>query len=696
MTASGEGAAESAARSPWRCGALLFIAVFAAYGNSLSNGLVGFDDSATWGIGPTAPGGPRLLTAWRDGFAADPLSALPRFFLQRQMRNLSLAADRAMFGEDLWGPHLLNILYHWAASWLACGVAGALLGSPLGGLVAALLFALHPLQTESVANLGGRRDVLSAVFFLGSFLFWLSAHDRDRRALRLTLAVALWMLALGTKQVAVVMPALWVAHAWLMRPGNFGAWARRHAILIGGAALFVCAIVWIHVAQARWAAAELQLPAEALWYGGTFGRQWALQPKLLLHAVTLVLWPATLSGDYSYRAFDPPQALSEWEIVLAAALLAGSAAGAWRLRKPSPLGAFAAAWAVLLYMPTLPVLPTAHNLEVFAEHWLYLPLLGAAMLASAVFLQARARYPRASAAALALVLAACLGRTMVRNGDWRDSLTYWSKTAQSQPQCARALAGLGLAHFDKGRIDDAERLYRKAIELSPDYPQPRINMASLLLARGKTKEAEESLREILRLPLGRGALSGPVQHNLGVIFLEAGRIQAAYDAFKIAVEAGMGSLSQHGVIRAWLRLNPPKEERGQLEEMFRRILRKDPGHLGTLNDFGLLCINEGRAAEAVPLLERALAQAPDFVNARINLGLALTSLGRYPEAHVHLRRAASLAPDSSEAWIALAQLNRLWGKRPQALAAARKAVALQGSRRAYKELLAIRRSTSSK
>ena len=641
----------------WHCAALLFIAVFSAYLGTLHHGLVGFDDAVLLEPGSGAPVGVQAPAFWVRRASSDPLSALPDFFLKRQLRNVSLAADKALFGDDLWGHHLSNILHHCAVSWLAFLIAVRLFGSRSGGLAAVLLFALHPVQTEAVSYLGGRRDLLCALLSLSSFQLFILGWDgyrgeassprRSSSRPFLLGAVFLWLLALGAKQAAVALPALWAAYAFLLSPARTPP--RRAAAAFWMLCVLLCAAVFgLHWAQSEGSNARLSLPGDSLWYGGSALAHWVTEPRILLHALTLLVYPSVLSGDYSFAVFRPAASLLDAGSWAAGAVLAALGGAAWALRRRRPAAAFGAAWIAISYAPMLPVLPTVHNLEVFAEHWLYLPTFGAALMGADAFLRLRAVRPKAAAALLSAVLVCFFARTRLRNGDWKDDETFWTKSASDYPQCARSLAARGLALFNRGRIEEAEALYRRSLDLVPGHPRTRINLSFLYSATGRLKQSEEELLEVLRSPWGRAFL-GPVRHNLGVSYLRSGRAMEAYRSFMAAQDAGMGVASQHGVIYAWEALKPPARLRHQAEEMYRRILEREPGYAPALNDLGLLLIGEGRFQEALPLLEKALAPSPRFVNARINLAHSLTGAGRYPEALTQVREALRLDPRSGEA-----------------------------------------------
>lgn len=669
----------------WHAASILFVVVFGIYLNSFDHGLVGFDDAAVLHGAPGGMGGTLVLKDWAKRTYENPLRYVPDFFFERQLRNLSHLLDQTLSGEDLWGYRVANTLYHFVASFFAFLIAARLLGSRPAGLAAALLFAVHPVQTESVVYLGGRRDVLYGMLGLGSLHLWLEAIEEKRSNLLFS-AILLWVLALSAKQTALALPLLGLACLRLLHP-----WAKLRPLLrryrghCAFVLLFFGSLVVFHFWREYGKSARLQLPTEVLWYGGGAFSHWATEPRILLHSLKLLAWPLALSGDYSYRVFDPSR--SFWELSSFASLLAlaGIAGLSWVVRKRQPLVAFSLLWTALAYAPHLPVFPTLHNLECFAEHWLYLPVLGMALLVGHGFLIAERRLPRAGWALLGVLSVLLSTRTILRNRDWKDDLTFWSKTSQAHPECARAQGALGLAHFNRGRLKEAEAFYQKALRIRPDYPEDLVNLGIVYHSTGRWKQAEETLKRVLRQPFGRRLFLGPVYHNLGIVYLRTGRPLEAHRAFRSAVAAGMWTPSQYGVIHALLLVNPV--ERARQLRAYRDILSRDPGYVPVLNEMGLFLLRQREAGESIPYFERALSRDPDFLNARINLGSAYAGQGRFVQAHLHLKRAVQMNPDSSEAWLALAQLHRKWGMLPRAREAAEKAVELRNSPGAYQELL---------
>lgn len=615
---------------PWHCLAIIAAAVLLTFSNSLPNGLVGFDDTATL---TGELGGELALRAWAGELGSNPLAAVPRLFTRRQLTNLSKAVDLAVWGDDWWGHHLTNVLLHLGAAWLAYFVAAAVLGSPAGALAAALVFALHPLQAEAVAYLGGRRDVLSGLLSLASFLLWL----RGRRKA----AFALWIAALSAKQSAVTLPLLWLAAGG------------------GGRAVYALAGLCTAALVVRQAGFESDL---AVWHGGSPLSQLSLEPRVLLNAARLLVWPFGLKPDYN-GAFGPGSGIP------AAMALAALALAAWffaRKHKPVALGLL---WIAVTYAPMIHFLPTMHNLESFSEHWLYLPVFGVALIAGWAV--------RGRPALIGLVVVFAF-MTWRRNPIWRDARTFWTEAARACPACARPRSGLAQVALQAGDRSSAERLYREAIDLDPKDPRPYISLAGVTLESGRLDEAERLLRRARELPLGRKSFNQPIQHHLGLIDLRRGKYLDALRRFR----SNRSPETAHAAGWAWQRLG----DKTTAENRYRSSLAGNPTYLPALLDLAALV----PAEEAAGLLARAERLAPGSIGTRVALARALTATGDYSGAHARLMSARRAAPNWSEVWTAQAELDLKRGFRRAAVKSAERAVELDNSGAAYRVLAEAR------
>ncbi len=471
------------------------------YLNTLDNGFA-LDDVPLVRDDPriaSLSGVPRLLLEpyWRkDGQSAG---------LYRPLANVSFALNRALLGAEPRGFHLVNALLHGLVSalvWVAARRASTHYGA---AFIAGLLFAVHPVHSEAVANIAGRAELLAAAGVLGAWL----AHARAREAAagrrRLSwggLAGAIYLAAILAKETAVAAPLLFVLDDALHRRDaprgrrTGGGWAIYGAY----AAALVLDLVLRAKALGGFRGAEsaifLDNPAA---FEGTVVRL-ATALWILVRYAGLLLWPARLSSDYSYDAVPVVRSMGDprfWLGLGFLLLLLAALAVAWRRSRPIALGIAAFP---LFFLPSANFFFPAGTL--MAERLAYLPSFGGCLLAGqfgAAIARpgARARptlLRRAAVIALASAATVTLGaRTWLRNPVWKDNASLALHDVEVMPRSAKLQAGAGIVLHELGRRDQAEARYRKALEIYPEYAQIHYNLGVLLRDEGRMAEAVEQL-----------------------------------------------------------------------------------------------------------------------------------------------------------------------------------------------------------
>lgn len=346
------------------------------------------------------------------------------------------------------------------------GRGGATMIAPL---VAALLFALHPVQTEAVTYISGRSSGLSAAFALASLLSWDVARDRAHTAIRRTVlrvtSLALFLLALGTKETVLVVPlaimllALCDARQPVRRRDALAA-ALPHALVLVAAG-FVAARLpryWM-LLESSFTARDLgvnlltQLHAVAYLIGQLF-MPWRLNADPTLVLVTA--WtPATAGLALAYAAI----------LVI----------GTLTLRS-RPALAFGIFWFFLWLAPTNSLLP---RLDLVNDRQLYVALIGPAWLAGRAIASCRAMI------AMTVILLLLAAATAQRNRVYSSEIAFWSDVSAKSPENARAAGNLGYALALAGQPAEAEAEFRRALALDPKYTRAAINL--MLLKDGSLK-----------------------------------------------------------------------------------------------------------------------------------------------------------------------------------------------------------------
>jgi len=607
----------------------LVAAVAVAYANGFAGPFV-FDDKSNIVRSEAAHS---LAAAWA-GVGSD----------LRPVVTLTLAANHALGGLDVWGYHAVNVAAHAAAALVLFGLVRRTLRlpacrDPFGpaadrlGFAVALLWAVHPLQTESVTYVIQRAQCLMGLCFLLTLYALVRGATAERRSWAwYAAAVAVCAVGMGCKQDMVVAPVAAVLFDRAFLAGSWREVVRRRGAVHAG--LFV---TWVVLAPSVTAAFAVAPPPTGESAAATtavaspgpsagFGLErvppvrYALtQFGVILHYLRLAAWPHPLCLDY----LDWPVARGVGDAAPAMAavgvLLAAIGYAAWRT---PPLG-FACGWFFFTLAPTSTVLPIN---DVVAEHRTYLPLAAVVLLGvlgTDAGLRELTRRNALSAAAadrlgrlLLVGTAATLGLlTFDRNADYRTEIDLWGATAAARPENGRVRHNLGTVLALEGRHAEAVEHFAAAARIRPDAITS-ADLAQSLIVLGRTREAVAAFREAVRLlpttPASTDMPPSVIYYNLAL------------------------ALEQSA-------------DRAEAERHYRDALRADPDYTKALVNLANLLSRRGRHGEALPHLDRALRLDPGLIPGHVGAGITLARLGRYEEAVSHYRRAVELDPGNARA-----------------------------------------------
>lgn len=393
--------------------------------------------------------------------------------------------DRSLYGNAATGYHVLNLLLHLGSGLLVYRILTHAVTEDLKHVPfwVALLFLIHPIQTEAVTYISGRASGLMGFFYLLALVFYDEAGMREREGSShrryLIGALLSFLLALGSKETAATFPlALFLWDMLIRRPDRA---ARRNLFLSRHLPFWIMLLVvalWASWHPRYSSLAHFSLGIRPLW------------DNLLseLHAVTyavllfVCLWKQ--SFDHDLPTFH---SLLQWPLPLDALLVFGVAAAALFSLRRVPLLTFGIAWFGLQLLPTS-VIPRN---DLLSERNLYLPsmglLLAIVVLGSyliewltKVLLQPRLIRLGANALVIFLVLMLCF-LTHQRNLLYRDEVSLWSDTVRKSPHKPRAHNNLGHAYAMQDDWDRAIEEFRIAAQMDPDYTLARKNLRDAYL-----------------------------------------------------------------------------------------------------------------------------------------------------------------------------------------------------------------------
>ena len=417
--------------------------------------------------------------------------------LYRPLTVLSLAMNHAVSGLHPWSYHLVNVVLHALVALLVLEAADALRAPPPAGLTAAILFAVHPVHVEAVANVSGRAELLSSACAVAALAVYVrSARRSDTLDARAAALVALLTgAAVFSKENAATLVgilALWE----LLHPG---AWPRKLARL----ASVACPIAGYVLVRAL-VLGRLSLPPSAVTpienpiVGLTAVPRAATVLGVFVHAVSLALTPVRLAPDYGFAETVAIRSLVSFEALTGAVLLlaiAGGIAAAW---KRAPLLAFALGGAVAAYA----IVSNAFIVigTILGDRLLYFPSVFVCLaLGFAAAWCAASGRPRLAALAVGAVALAFTVRTAIYLPKWKSDDTLFEYAARAAPASVRCVGAWGARLAERGDLVDGRRLLDRAVTLAPDFIPNLLNRAAAAMVAGDLDAARRDALHVLAL-----------------------------------------------------------------------------------------------------------------------------------------------------------------------------------------------------
>ena len=586
-------------QSWWICIALL-VATFIAYQPAWNGGLLWDDDAHL--IPPTLASFEGLARIWTD------FQVTQQYY---PIVNTAFWIMNRLWGTATFGYHAVNIVLHACSAWIVFLILRR--WSMKGALVAATLFALHPVQVESVAWMSELKNTLSGVFYLLAALAYFH-FDESRKRQWYFAAFAAFLLALGSKTVTATLPAALAVVLWWRR-GSLD-WRRdllplAPMLLVGVVAGIATA--WLEVA---WVGA----------HGDSFGlsgiERVLLAGRAAWFYAAKAIWPVPLMFMYPRWSID---ASALWQYAFPVALAAAIAVLWWRRdRARGPLAA------ALFFVGTL--FPALGFVNVFpfrysfvADHFQYLAILGV------------------------LVPVAYGVTTLLQR--WRPGLREWVVAVML------AVPLFVLTYLQSQLYANAETLYRATLQANPSSLLAHNNLAALLLdgpASGWAEAEEHAKAAVAVAPDDAAA-----HNNLGLAWQRAGRFEDSVREHREAVRINPEIAAAHynlGISLSSL------ERLDEAAVAYRESLRIFPSQAAARSNLGQLLARQGKFAEGAEEIRRAIAIDPESPDLRMNLANVLTAGGAPDQAVAAYDQALTLRPGWGEAafnkGIVLRRLNR--------------------------------------
>ena len=598
--------------------AALVAVCFVVYANSLGNDFV-FDDN-------------HLVLGSRPWLKLANILDLARSY--RPVRNLSYAFDLALWGDQPFGFHLTSVLIHSGVAVLVFLLIKRLTDRTLPSFLTALIFAVHPIQTDAVAYISGRRDVLFGFFFVAALLSYLTYRSRNAK-LYFVLFLACWALSLLSKEMAVSLPAVifvwnfcdeWGNEASASWVGHSAAAARKaiardkwlYAALVVSGAAYVSYMILVQGSSGRATSAGLH------YWGGSF---WAnMLMALRVHGWYLkqLVLPTPIAQYYG--AFDISHSPADWRVLLSLTVVGALLFSGFALIRTHKLMAFAILSYFAMLLPVSQIIP--HH-ELLADHYLYLPIMSFGLLVSLLIerLSAKGAKNRQVAYAIAAVVVIILSvLTVRRNQDWKNEFTVWQANYEAVPNSPRAAHNLGGMYL-KSNPQRAEGLFKQALAADPDFEPAYLSLARLYVTQKRIPEAEDLIQR--GLALADAQIGSYILRNSPLLRSQLTCVLAA-----AKWEAG---------------------ERGKTEELLWQAVNLYPANGEAYDSLANLYQGKDRSRE-IDVLASALANVSSY-EIRARLASVLIEDKRYDEAATYLQGLLAMTPGREDCRKAGAYLN---------------------------------------
>jgi len=496
----------------------------------------------------------------------------------RPLAYISFALNHYFHGYRVVGFRLANILIHMFAGVFLYLFIKTTLGLPalrsrFGGsrwlpYIAALIWLVHPLHTQSVTYIVQRMNSMAAMFYILAMLCYARARLAQGSTIKWLLAAACLMsgiLALATKETAATLPCFILIYEWFFFQDLSREWLKRHLPVLIGVFILLLGVSFIYTGGhpfktilSPYAGRNFTAPQRVL-----------TEFRVVILYLTLLIFPHPnrLNLDYdfplSHSLVDPLTTL------LALVAITGLLALSFWLAKKERLISFCLLW----YFGNLVIESSIIGLEIVFEHRTYLPsmmiILMAALLAD--------RYLRSNIlkvitiCAITLVFAAW---TYERNTVWSNAVILWSDVVEKSPQKVRPHNNLGNALKRQGKFEEAIAHFKKALRINPGYAKAHNNLGTALASQGKTEEALKHFGIALYINPGYAA----AHSNIGVALAGQDEFEKAIVHFRAALLLEPDSAKVHSNLGAAL------VRRGQLEEALEHLhtaLRLKPDDVQT-------------------------------------------------------------------------------------------------------------------
>lgn len=632
----------------WSC--IIFV-------NTLRNNFV-YDDSVTIVNN-------HLIKNW-DNFRT--LFSFQYFMLSgeisyRPMVTFTYFLDYSLWGENPSGYHFTNLLFHIANVTVFYFFIKKITRIHSLAFISALLFATHPVITETVNSISYREDILAAFFYLMTFILFLKIDDglKKKGAFYLCYSGSLtfYALSLFSKEMAVTLPVMLVIYTFFFPSKNnpFKECVKKMKGVYIGYFLVTCCYLIIQF----WVFKDVSINLSES------GQSIFVMFKVLASYIKLLFLPFDLNADYVILPVLADVVSFSISVVLIIVLIIVLL----RIGKGNKLFCFFAVWFFVTLSPVSNIIPLSN---IMSERYMYIPLMGFSGAVGVLFWKGVSENIFAKIC-FGVILIVFAFISISRNVVWHDEFALWHDALAREPDSARAHHNLGVVYNSKGMYEKAEYEYKKTLEIKPNDAGAYYNLGNLYERKEligdaiaayekaiqsnpyhadaynnigniyKKKKQYPAAVKMYEKAIRCNPFDFRYHSNLGLIYLETKNYRESVDAFLKALKIAPDKSSTHNSLGNVLK------EMGDFdgaEEAYKTALQLDPADANIHNSLGMLYTNMKQFDKAMREFDTAIRLDPKMASAYNNLGIAYANKGDGEKAAEALNTAVALGFDGAD------------------------------------------------
>jgi tetratricopeptide (TPR) repeat protein len=563
---------------------------------------------------------------------------------ERPIGNITFALNYYVHQYDLKGYHIVNSTIHILAGIFLFLFIQTTFNLPSirnqydsGITIAffgALLWLVHPIQTQSVTYIVQRLNSLAALFYILAFWMYVRGRLSNQKKIKWIWfggAALAWICALGSKQNTATLPFFLFLYEWYFFQELGADWLKRNlkSILLVVFIFAIIALLYLGFDPVERISSIRDFANKEF----TLSERVLTQFRVVVYYISLLFFPhpSRLNLDYDFPLST--SLIHPLTTLLSLLVIVGLIGLAIYLAKKERLISFCILW----FFGNLVIESSIIPLAIIFEHRLYLPSM-MVLLLPVVIVYRYIKLDWLKVGLLSLVVVGLAFWTYQRNLVWADKITLWTDVVKKSPNKARPHFNLGSAYSLQNQIDKAIPLYKRALEINPNLEHPHINLGEALERQNKVDEAMAHYQTALKIKPDL-----PEAHNnIGALLAKQGHTEEAIQYYQNALQ-----IRPHYAL-AHFNLASALVEKGDIEQGTRHYyiaIEYQPAYAEAHIKLGDLFLNLGEREKAINHYMAALQIDPNWIEAYNNLGIALMQEGNIEAAIRQFQKALQLKPD---------------------------------------------------